>query len=463
MFVRLSPALILAAVIALTLVASPAAATPWGVVAKNPLRDGPVLGGEEIFWTERDSTGLTIYRASAGTPAQYVARPYVEVNDEEGFQPGTEYNVLSGLAAAPGTVAYWLSYVYSNGAVGAGALFAGPTGESGPSIVGFPGDDYKPPSCSRFPTTDLAVAPDAVVFTHNFGCDNPSRGHVILQALPKAGDPVQLDPGALSVGGVKMAGRWVAWRRTLDAGSEVAVYDRTVGAIAYKVADLVTGYDVDEDGRLATVRADGTVAWYSPADPTAHVVALDGVKRVAASGGRIGYERPVDGGTRLGTIGIGAGSTGVNVALVPPLPPGVDPAWDFDGQRMAWKEPGCLHRVLRVQPDVTATSAAAPLVTECRAQVRSSVLRQTPIGLPGTIRILVECPDGCSAHVSLVAPRLFRGRRGVDFAESKPGPGRAEIRLAGAVRAEQPHELTAADLQVDAGKRDLGAVALAEA
>jgi hypothetical protein len=388
--------------------AAPAAAKPWSVAPSDTVTAGPLLAGDEIVWVQPDATGVGLYRASATAPARRATHLYSDPTEDELFEEEqggvASSHFLGGLAAAQGTVAVWLTESFNS--LFSHALHAGPLGPLGPSVTSDSGDSSNGPQCDSFSTGDVAVAPDAVVFVHNSRCQAPARGQILLQALPKTGAPIQLDPDARAVSGVRIADRWVAWRRTLDAGTEIAVYDRTAGTISYKVADAAAGYDVDEDGRLAIVREDGTVAWYSPSEPAAHDVALDGVTRVAAGGGRIAYEEPSAGGSRIGTIEMAPGATKVDEVLIPSTRAA---SWDFDGQRLAWAQRGCVYPLLRVETDLTTPGAPAPDV-ECRVHVRSTVLRPTR---SGALRVSVDCPAGCSGRLSLAAPKLFRGRRSV--------------------------------------------------
>jgi hypothetical protein len=407
----------LAAVAAALLAPSASAAGQTIEPSAEPGR-GPVLAGDQVLWTQQGDGGLDLYSATPGGKAHRITRVYTDPTDEEqGDNGGTTYNSVGALAGAPGVAALWVSSTFDKYFLYNDALHAGPIGPLGPSIASASGDQFNGPPCSGYSTFDLAAASDAVVYVANSSCQQPHRGQVYLQTLPKTGDSVSIDPDARAASSVHIAGRWVAWRRALDAGTELAVYDRNAAAIAYKVPGPANSFDVDEEGRLAVARPDGSVAWYSPADQTAHPVALDGVSRVAARGGRIAYERAGDTGIRLGTIDLAPGSQPIELATLPPLPEPATPSWDFDGQKLAWLDPGCLYGSFQVESQLTGTSAPAP-AHDCRVVFRSPVLRP---GRTGRMSVRLECPEGCSGRVVMTAPRLFRGRRSTALAKSGTG------------------------------------------
>jgi hypothetical protein len=412
--------------------AAPQVITPGGEVTR-----GPVLAGEEVLWTgpgqDGEFFGGALYRAQpGGTPQRVSPLLYLAPTEEFDVDPAdVEYTSVDGLAGAPGTVAVWLSAYRDRNNWFSDSLTAGPIGAHENLIAGSHGDSLsQADGCSRFPTDEVALASDAVAYVANPTCQSPFRGHVYLQTLPPAGEAKDLDGEARQVSAVRIAGGWVAWRRQVAAGSEIAVYDRSAEAIAYKV--VAPGvFDVDEAGRVAVAGPDGAVAWYAPGEPLAHPVAVDGVKRVAMRGGRIAYERPGPGGTRLGTIGVAAGSQPIDLALLPPPPKFAESRWDFDGTRLAWEQPGCLPGGAAIWTEADlATPNAVPGTPECRVEIRSSVLRP---GRDGFLRVKVACPVGCNrGRLLLAAPRLFRGRRGVDL--DAMGPTTRSIRLKGAER-----------------------------
>ncbi|HEX8068067.1 MAG TPA: hypothetical protein VF520_16235 [Thermoleophilaceae bacterium] len=409
-------AAVLAAVASLP-AAAPALARQ-DVVATVPSA-GPLLSGSHLVYTRPDDAGgeeepdLAVVAARAGSRPRTVAT----VTKVAGFDRVS----LLGFAASSRLVAYATfvggnQYGFFTQSASAGPL-AGP-------IVGLgSGGDQ---SCA-LPAGDVDAGGYVAAWTEAPGSPAPSApsacpapGYRVLARDLSAGDSQGrvLAVASTFLGDVRTAGRFTAWRQ--GSPPAIVVHDRDAGAEAYRIdqsgADRLTSYDLQADGKVAGTLAGGgagapaAVAWFSPAERTAHRLALGATSAVVLAGDSIAFRRSAAGGSELAVSDL-AGRTHAVVSFSrPELQVG---GFDFDGGRMAFGRRECAGPVLAIErADGTGASVPdGPL--SCEARVPGAVTAKRS----GWVRIPVGCPRGCRGTVALrfgdlVVERRLRALRG---------------------------------------------------
>jgi hypothetical protein len=263
-----------------------------------------------------------------------------------------------------------------------------------------------------------------------------SENLIAYQACDAGEDAVIVDPAAAGDGtsvpgagtGVRIAGRYLAWLENpqligqLGFGHryDIVVYDRTAGAVAYRIPASSTfggvhSFDIQSDGKLAlsyvklSKSGDESpmhVAWASPSEPRLHATKLPVAEtyEVALEHDRIAFER----GTAadiidLADIGVAplsgrAHLVGRNGEFITG-----HPTFDFDGHRLTWWSYGCSSARIHV---VAANAATVPTARHgCPLR-----FRRPPVVSSGhTVKFQVNCFGFVFCSVRSV--RFTAGRR----------------------------------------------------
>jgi hypothetical protein len=249
-----------------------------------------------------------------------------------------------------------------------------------------------------------------------------------------------------NTGTLAAAAPYAAWVESfVDADrvlrTRLVVFDAAAGAVAYRVdVPPVDGLTVQSDGTAVVSgfftgfanacpdRLGGQVAWFSVAEPTAHITDRVSCGALAAAGGRVAVAAPAGGGTTMLSVGPIAGGPGVSVVRYGTTPRAG--SFDFDGTNVAWVRADCRGSSLLMRsPDdggpVADAAPACPIV----------VGRGPRLGRVGALRVRLTCRAGCRGTVGVVGPGPRRSRlRAFDL----PG-GTRSVRVA--LAAEQRRAL----------------------
>jgi hypothetical protein len=372
----------------------------------------PKLAGERVLWTQYPGRGrVELWSATAGGGAQLARR----------FTPAA--GGFRGELATSSRRTLFSTYHYQ--------------GEGSPVraewLLGVPGGkltafDTCPDQRATMRSTD--VWEDAYVYRR---CD-AGRGHVEVRDLSGESPPrsVGLDGYA-----ARIAGRFVAW---LEPGGyynyfccspqpDVVVYDRVADAEVYRLPGsglpgLVRGLDVQEDGKAAisyVVRrrndiAGEALAWASPEEPHLHPVPVPNhhLNDPRIGNDLIAFQR--GGNTFFDWVehaDVGIVDLNGDIRRVARRTDGwmLTESFDFDGERVAWRERGCeRYRVVVRETSVEGVAPGTP--AECPLRL----LRPPKVG-DGIVMLHLGCgPLDASCHwrVSLrtAGPRRMRIGRG---------------------------------------------------
>jgi hypothetical protein len=191
----------------------------------------------------------------------------------------------------------------------------------------------------------------------------------------------------------------------------------------------------------------GRVAWFSVAEPTAHVTDRVSCGGLAAAGGRVAAPAPAGAGATVLSVGPIAGGPGVSVVRYGTTPRAG--SFDFDGTNVAWVRADCRGSSLLIGAlddggPVANGAPACPIV----------VGRGPRLGGDGALRVRLTCRAGCRGTVGVVGPGPRRSRlRAFDL----PG-GTRSVRIA--LAAEQrralrrlPHPVVEVTLRTHRGAR----------
>ena len=241
-----------------------------------------------------------------------------------------------------------------------------------------------------------------------------------------------------------LAGHYIAIGNHYDPKAGIAVYDWRTGALLYTVAadlwadeDRAGTFELQPDGKLAAVLVGRgyycEAAWYSPAEPKAHVVGRTScgadirLHSDQLAWMRVGKRRGQLIVTRLGHVGRA-------VVRFPMSPPGrgafrlytsgtVEPTFAWDGRRLAYALRSCDRGdalFLRRRVAGPARRDRAPL--RCPLRVGSRVLRVKRGA--NSVRIPLRCPRGCTGSFDI--RRSNTRSAGIDqpFVLGRRGTGR---------------------------------------
>lgn len=215
---------------------------------------------------------------------------------------------------------------------------------------------------------------------------------------------------------VELAGHFVAW----STAAGVTVGDADTGAILFTAPAAVIA--LQADGKLATLRqatpghCPVDLAWYSPAEPTAHPIPVHPCTvAIRMAGDRIAYG---DRGARLELTDLAG-----HVQTAAPLNSAVGDAFDLDGARIAYVGAGCGADTPLASRRLPLTGAA-PARPVCRAQLESRSVRRRG----RSVLVRLACPTGCAAAVQILRTRSRSsalGERDVTL----PRHGRRTVRV----------------------------------
>jgi hypothetical protein len=415
-------------VVAVLAGAAPAAAAP-GIVAPDatPVA-GPVVGGDNVLWTQY--SGHNYDFVAGGDNKDPVALFTIFTEDSAPDDGGGSTVYLPGglVAGGPATFAIGTSSLFTKVRGFTEAIYAGPVQSEVDPYLTATGDEFNGPVCPRIDTDDFDLDGDQLLWaTKTQPNCNPPVETVHLRG-PQSGSDRVLDAGLASdVSGLRLSGKYAAWRQTVSGTTEVVLWDLATDKVVLRVPGNPPSFDVDTSGRLTVVAADRTASWREPGKAAAHLLPLTGVVSVAGGDGRLGYERAVAGGAELGTIALEDGAVAVPVATVPANYPA---RWDFDGARIAWADETCVARPIRTEIAPTTprpTDATGGFAASCPVAIDTSRLVVSQKTGRATVRIV--CAQGCSVRLSLSAPRLFKGSRKATAVVNSGGAAKVVLKL----------------------------------
>ena len=395
---RLVPAVLAAGLAA----AAPAAAGATRLTAATDLRLGPALAGEGLLYGElfRGSVRVTLARPNRPR-SRLLAGPVPRRVDHEDDEPGGYTIVTSDIAASPERLVYASAFASGNARYQQGITqldrFAGDleTGfdtleectsnnPSGPASTSVDADG------ARVATTDCA-------------------GRIEIRSNTDfPDDVVRVDPGAgLAVGQLALAGRYVAYNSfALAPGASTpgttVVHDWVAGTKLYEVPRQ-SSFDLQADGKLAAASVpsgtdsctQGKLAWYSPAEPTEHVLPVVPCdENVRIAGDRVAAVTRSDSQRVLALVAL----DGTRADAARFGGPGMQRGrHDFDGTRVAYALGNCLGGAdlhtgsAAISQPPPAPSPACPM----RVSSRSAPVGPANRGFP----LYVQCELGCAADV----------------------------------------------------------------
>jgi hypothetical protein len=405
------------------------AAAPAATVNTERFPATPVFAGDAVLWTQGwPSDSVELWSAAPGAEPRRVQRI--------AFPPTNAGYVTASLAASS-AFALLTANVYavttSPNIVPTSFRYLG-----GPPAG--PLEQFLECGRSEFdrdrPAAD--VWGEAYVYRQ---CDGEG-GHVEIR--DGAAEPVS-GPQSVGRGGVeaRIAGRFVAWLDGIytdvpGSAYDLVVYDRVAAAELYRIPrseqlGSVLSLDVQEDGKVAFVlfrgRTDRRVeaGWASPEEPRVHITPLPPRTRygVRMAGDRIAYQADLYPGSdsgqdaELGLVDL-AGAVTV-IARRTLAPRGATESFDYDGERLLWRELGCKRWRLVVRG--TADPGSSP------GNARGCPLRLTarPTVRRGVATLRFACrpfPRSCTFDVLL---RIAGSRTGAGTARSRGNPVRVKL------------------------------------
>jgi hypothetical protein len=391
-----------------------------GAATRSPVPEGgPVLAGDGVAWVAPSGGHPWVWAAAIGGRAvrrQQLPDAGYELRDAQMAGSPSRLAVMTTLGRA------------SNGGADAN------NGDVARDILGGTPDGPLTSLSPRCGEGTLLQSIDASGDLVAYGsCRNTSDDAVVVDPVAGAASATTI-PGAGN--GVRIAGRYLAWLENyLPAGDllyghryDVAVFDRTTGAVVYRIhaSDThggVHSFDIQDDGTLvlsyvAVPRGGDTavmrVAWASVAAPFLHEVPLHdaGSYEVAIANDTVAFERGSGSGSR-DFADIGTSDLSGHERLVARNGQGVvgHRSFDFDGRRLAWWSYGCSAALI----NVASPSPGARTVPRARRGCPLTFKARPHVERPRTVAFRVDCFgfESCSVkHVTLT----LRNRRGVVIA-----------------------------------------------
>lgn len=379
----------LVGLLAIGLVACPPvlAVGPTGEIVPPGYPSEPSLAGDETLWLGYGSgRGVELWSGAPGGASRRVQEfPFRPT------RPATRDGFVGGALAASPSLGLVSTYGYEPDGLGEyeytfSEHHVGPPTGPFEQIV----------RCATDPYTGLRAADvwgEAYAYRR---CDE-GDGHVEVRDTAA----VPLSPSR-SVGrggyGARIAGRYVAWldsdlwyRPSCSGGSELVVYDRVADAEVYRIPNAemqgrVDSLDVQEDGTVVMAFepgpcADLVVAWASPEEPYLHRLSLPTREHyeVQIGAGQIAFQR----GNHVLDVSVPRAEVGIadldgDVRVVARNTDAFDTleSFDFDGERLVWREFGCEERRLVIRRADEAGEARGG-GTNCRARLlRKPVVRK---------------------------------------------------------------------------------------
>ncbi len=418
----MAKAIAVALVLAAMVTSDAAAATTVATIPGGPaaLTAGPFIGGDGLVWaqTRAGQPATDVFTQGPGAPARIVGTIPVSAGTAGGDQ--LEVRVSGG----------YLAYGY----------LAERSGHFGPEpvaslvVAGPLAGPYKPlASCSN-PAGDVRFSLAGSLIAYTPGCA-PGSPLDVLDLATGAEQPFAAPPNSAFA----VAGDFLAVR-TVAAPDGVTVYRRSSGQAVYLAgpagpfAPVQAGdFDLQADGKLAAAFVPTTtagiggslVAWFSPADPTPHVLPLPQTVTgpnhpgytlpLRIAGDRIVFSRPESPCSYQGVSDLLESDLQGNVALIDRVAGPQAIPFGFDGTTVGWLgDPGGVASLLTDDLTTATLPAAAPVAPNCptllppRVSITSRALRISPSG--GRADLLVAClnqaqanqtPGQCELHVDI--------------------------------------------------------------
>jgi hypothetical protein len=296
---------------------------------------------------------------------------------------------------------------------------------------------------------DTTIAVSGTAFAHPT-CHGPDASITVRDLRHPRRRPRRFAPpkghGGLEV---RMGGRFLAlasFRYGSRGSSRVLqVFDRDSGREVYRVPreDLRQSFSfaLQSDGKVVVAQYDlnppasvpascdyhAPLAWYSPAEPTAHELPYRPCgPDLALARDRIVYR----GQNRIGTILYLTDVRGRPPMRLNAMPWAQDfvfdrlPPFDFDGSRIVYAEPDCANE--RIVRDTVAAIERRGYLGRVRCPVRFA--GRNPVGQrrDGRVTATIACPSGCRAswHVRSAGERP---RELLDGGKARLAPGRRTL------------------------------------
>jgi hypothetical protein len=288
----------------LSLVVAALAAAPSG----HALDAGPVLAGNAVVWDERaaDVHTLRLWTARTGAKTVYQAN----------------LDSIGALVGSQSTVAFTRGY---SGACPSGSVCP----QLNDTLAGAPNGPFRRVGAVRkcvspFVDKQLAVARRTVVV---FAPDCATTNLVVsVHELARERRATIIGRGRCC-GGVRAAGRYVAWTSGPDT---IRLYDRRLRRVVSTERPLgaeLRDFDLQADGKIAAATERG-VLWQTPFDPGRRPIHLNADRvRMAADKIVVGNR------TELDLVSL-AGRVRRLTRFAKPVEPAGN--LDFDGTRMTW-------------------------------------------------------------------------------------------------------------------------------
>jgi hypothetical protein len=235
---------------------------------------GPALGGKRVFWGEWTPERMFVLVRSPGAGPRVVHR--------KGSTPSRDFWFPGGFAASPSLLAFhrgWTdcsvprkeprgSRAHGRFKVNKGLLpheeeteevgVCG--GGGGDALVGRPLGPFQPVSGKRYCPDESGISVDVdggvLAFGETFCRRGTTRRRIVVREFASGREARLQNAVATSecCGGVRIAGRFVAWREP----SAVVVYDLAVGRPAYRARvskKAWASFDVQRDGKVVVAIA----------------------------------------------------------------------------------------------------------------------------------------------------------------------------------------------------------------
>lgn len=331
----------------------------------------PALGGDKTLWTlAQPGPVLDLWSAGAdGTPVQVQRFEFTPMGPSGG---------LLGALATSSSLTLLTTLAFDSANFGAFDFSEHWRGQAGSTLEQFVHCDEQ-----HGGIRSVDVWGDAYVYRQ---CDE-SGGHVEIR--DEGATP--LSP-ARSVGqwgyGARIAGRYVAWlggfyRGFADEDPPIVVYDRVANAEVYRVSSgyhALYNLDIQEDGKIAIAfnpegRDHGNaVGWASPQEPWLHRLPLseDELYDVRIKNDLIALQRSADPPRDwVPDAEIGLATLAGEVRWLARRTYGLFRAesFDYDGERVVWRELGCDGWRLVVR-DIDDPGIAPGGAKECGLELR---------------------------------------------------------------------------------------------
>lgn len=375
----------------------------------------PSFAGNHVVWiAERAGGGVELRRAQVGGRPETV----------QTFAPRIPFKprFLVTTLAASDARALLVAHAYEGGFQGGPRSmyvdwFTGPPAGPLDRIDTCPGERYPGQVFTTLRSVD--VSGSAYAYRR---CDD-GLGHVEIR---DDGTPPLSPARAVGTGGAgaRIAGRYVAW---LDGGygeqspnnaADIVVYDRVDGTEVYRVPraqipGFVTSLDLQDDGKVAFTYAlsakhffPRAVGWASAAEPRVHrlTAPANRLYDVRIGSDTIAYESESEfiasgRDTRIETSDL-AGNARVVVTGADDY--SSNEGFDFDGQRLLWRQLGCKRWRLVTHDVADGPVAFKPLHCKLRVFRRPVVKRGrvtlrlgcAPLARPCDFAVTLRTPKG---------------------------------------------------------------------